>query len=62
MVIFFLQMLQNLKVRLLETSHDYITESSGNPEQMATACSGLGKKKVINSQCSAENSWDLTFV
>lgn len=55
-------MLQNLKVKLLETSHDYVTESSGNPEQMATACSGLGKKKVIHSQCSAENSWELTFV
>lgn len=43
--LFFVQMLQNLKLKLLETRHDYITESSGNPEPVATACSGLGKKQ-----------------
>ena len=62
MVILFLQMLQNLKLKLLETSLGYVTESSGNPEPMATACSDLGIKTVIHSQCSAENSWDQTFV
>lgn len=60
--LFFLQMLQNLKLKLLETRHDYVTAGSGNPEPVATACSGLGKKTVIHSQCSAENSWDQTFV
>lgn len=64
LVILYLQMLQNLKLKLLETSHDYVTENSGNPVPMSIACSRLRKKNptVIHSQCSAENSWDQTFV
>lgn len=57
----FLQMLQNLKLELWETSPGYVTESSGNPEPAATVFSGLGNKTLVHAQCHGENDWDKTF-